>query len=178
MSLHLYKQHSIKGMGTASSVANEFISLSKEQNIPLTNMKLVKLMYIAQGLSLSILDRPIFKDDSIEAWKYGPVVPSIYHEFKHFKSDPITSKSMALENEWESPYEPSLTDMEDKKIVKLTWNLYKDTSSKELVTSTHRPGTPWSLTYRYGENRVIEERLIKKYYDEFVVNLRNYLRSA
>ncbi|WP_299833671.1 type II toxin-antitoxin system antitoxin SocA domain-containing protein [uncultured Tenacibaculum sp.] len=174
----MYKQHSIKGMGTASSVANEFISLSKEQNIPLTNMKLVKLMYIAQGLSLSILDRPIFKDDSIEAWKYGPVVPSIYHEFKHFKSDPITSKSMALENEWESPYEPSLTDVEDKKIVKLTWNLYKDTSSKELVTSTHRAGTPWSLTYRYGENRVIEERLIKKYYDEFVVNLRNYLRSA
>lgn len=165
-------------MGTASSVANEFISLSKRQNIPITNMKLVKLMYIAQGLSLSILDRPIFKDDTIEAWKYGPVVPSIYHEFKHFKSEPITAKSMVLENEWENYHEPSLTDEEDKKIVKLTWNLYKKTSPKELVSSTHRPGTPWSLTYRYGENKVIDNQLIRKYYDEFVINLRRYLRSA
>ena len=33
-------------------------------------------------LSLALLERPLFEDDKIEAWKYGPVVPSIYHEFK------------------------------------------------------------------------------------------------
>lgn len=54
-----------KPMGTASSVANEFLKLSKEQGVDVTNMKLVKLMYIAQGLSLSLLERPIFEDDKL-----------------------------------------------------------------------------------------------------------------
>lgn len=164
-------------MGTAGSVANEFIKLCDKHSVELTNMKLVKLMYIAQGLSLSLLDRPIFKDH-IEAWKYGPVIPSIYHEFKHFKSNPITAKSVILDSNWEKLSEPVLAKEEDQKIVRLTWDLYKDTSARELITSTHRPGTPWSLTYVYGENRVIENRLIKKYYDEFIVNLRKQLRKS
>ncbi len=165
-------------MGTAGSVANEFINLCNKHSLELTNIKLVKLMYIAQGLSLSLLDRPIFKDDTIEAWKYGPVIPSIYHEFKHFKSNPITSKSVILDSNWENASEPLLEEEEDKKIVKLTWDLYKDTSARELITSTHRPGTPWSLTYVHGENNVIDNALIKKYYDKFVVNLRKQLKKS
>ncbi len=166
-------------MGTAGSVANEFINLCSKHSVELTNMKLVKLMYIAQGLSLSILNRPIFKDDKIEAWKYGPVVPSIYHEFKHYKSKPITSKSIVLDGgNWDNLSEPSLTNEDDKKIVKLTWKLYKDMTPLDLVDLTHRAGTPWSLTYQFGKNMTIDNKLIKRYYDQFVANLRNHLKSA
>ena len=165
-------------MGTASSVANEFLKLSNEQSSEITNMKLVKLMYIAQGLSLALLERPLFEDDKIEAWKYGPVVPSIYHEFKHFKSDPITAKSVTLDSNWAHSSEPELTSDDDKKIVQLTWNLYKDSSAEDLVVSTHRPGTPWSLAYTQGKNSVIDNRVIKKYYDKFITSLKQYLQSA
>lgn len=166
-------------MGTTSSVANEFINLAKENNTELTNMKLVKLMYIAQGLSLSLLERPIFKNDKIEAWKYGPVVPSIYHEFKHFKSEPITSKSVALTEEgWESLSEPKLKDEEDRKIVLLTWQLYKDVSAKDLVKLTHKDGTPWSITYQYGENKTISNGLIKRYYDKFIDSLEKHFKKS
>lgn len=167
------------GMGTTGAVANEFIGLSEQQKIGITNMKLVKLMYIAQGLSLALLERPIFENDNIEAWKYGPVVPSIYHEFKHFKAEPITMKSViTLDSEWENLSEPKLTDEEDKKIVLLTWRLYKDMSSRDLVDLTHRAGTPWSLTYEDDGSNVINNELIKRYYDQFVVNLDKHLRSA
>jgi len=167
-------------MGTAGSVANEFINISINTNNDLTNMRLAKLMYVAQGLSLSLLDRPIFEDDVIQAWKYGPVIPSIYHEFKHFKAQPITTKSViSSKKNWREFSEPTLTDDDDIKIVTLAWNLYKETSTEELVSATHRAGTPWSLTYDfYGENKIIENRLIKKYYDQFVVNLKNHLKSA
>jgi len=166
-------------MGNTSSVANGFINLSSETGSDLTNMKLVKLMYVAQGLSLSLLDRPLFNDDNIEAWKYGPVIPSIYHEFKHFKSNPITSNSVSLEGEgWDELLEPKLIDEDDRKIVLLTWRLYKDISAKELVQLTHKEGTPWSLTYRYGENRIISNNLIKKYYDRFVDNLERQLKQS
>ncbi len=165
-------------MGTTSSVANEFIKLSKETNNVLTNMKLVKLIYISQGLSLSLLDRPIFENDVIEAWKFGPVIPSVYHEFKHFKSDPITTNSLMSDNEWGDLSEPTLTNAEDKKIVLLTWQLYKDMAATDLVELTHMPGSPWSFCYRPGSNCVISNQLIKKYYDKFVMNLEKKLKSA
>lgn len=166
-------------MGTTSAVVNEFISLAKETDTELTNMKLIKLLYIAQGLSLSLLDRPLFDNDNIEAWKFGPVVPSVYHEFKHFKSGAITTKSVMLEDDdWKQLSEPRLTEDEDKKVVLLTWQLYRDIPAKELVDLTHMAGTPWSLCYRPGQNAIISNEHMKRYYDKFVTNLDKQLKSA
>lgn len=150
-------------MKKVSAVANEFLDKSKEISV----LKLVKLCYIAQGFSLAVLDRPIFNDDRIEAWRYGPVVPSIYHEFKHFKKGSITEKSkfLALNSNFDFIEEtPKLTDKNDKKIVEIVWNMYGKFSPGELVDLTHKNGTPWDLTYRPNSNNVIPNELIKEYY--------------
>ncbi|WP_237277630.1 Panacea domain-containing protein [Tenacibaculum ovolyticum] len=166
-------------MGTTSSVVNEFIKLAKKTDYELTNMKLIKLMYISQGLSLSLLERPLFENDAIEAWKFGPVIPSVYHEFKHFKSSPITTNSVMLDDDnWQQLSEPTLNNEEDQKIVLLTWQLYRDITAKDLVDLTHMAGTPWSLTYRPGHNIIINNNLIKRYYDRFIMNLDKQLKSA
>ena len=47
-------------------------------------MKLQKLLYYCQGYSLGLRGKPLFADP-IEAWKYGPVVRSVYQEFKKYK---------------------------------------------------------------------------------------------
>jgi uncharacterized phage-associated protein len=52
----------------------------------LTNLKLQKLLYYTQVLSLKRLKIFLF-DDEIEAWEYGPVVPSVYHQYKSFGRD-------------------------------------------------------------------------------------------
>ena len=52
----------------------------------LTNLKLQKLLYYSQVLSLKKLKNPLFEDE-IEAWEYGPVVPSVYHQYKSFGRD-------------------------------------------------------------------------------------------
>ena len=134
-------------------------------------------------IGLEILERkqdgPLFEDDNIEAWKFGPVIPSVYHEFKHFKSGPITTNSVMLaDDDWQKLSEPTLKNKEDKKIVLLTWQLYSDISAKDLVDLTHMAGTPWSLTYRSGSNRIINNDLIKRYYDKFITNLDKQLKSA
>lgn len=154
-------------MRKVSAVANEFLEKSSEISV----LKLVKLCYIAQGFSLAILDRPIFNDDKIEAWKYGPVVPSIYHEFKHFGRDNITSKSeyATLNDDLNFITEtPKLTDENDKKIIQIVWNMYGKFSGNELVTMTHKRGTPWDLVYRPNENEIIPNELISKYYKMLV----------
>ncbi len=171
----------LKKMNTTSAVANEFLDLAKKDGSDITNLKLVKMMYIAQGLSLAFFDEPLF-DSEIEAWRYGPVIPPIYHEFKHFRDQPITEKSVDFRNGFgafncEGAFEPKLDNENKKKVVKLTWMWYKDISAPRLVELTHSEGTPWKLTYVAGENRIIDEELIRKYYKKFLRNMDNQINS-
>ncbi|MCB0375635.1 MAG: DUF4065 domain-containing protein, partial [Sinomicrobium sp.] len=68
-------------------VANYFLS-KYGVDYHITPMKLVKLVYIAHGWHLGITDNALI-DENPEAWKYGPVIPRIYHEFKKFGKNPI-----------------------------------------------------------------------------------------
>ncbi|MDR3569898.1 MAG: DUF4065 domain-containing protein [Syntrophobacteraceae bacterium] len=67
---------------TAFDVAKYFLSRAeREDQELLSNLKLQKLVYYAQGMHLAMRDAPLF-GDRIEAWDYGPVVPDLYHFYK------------------------------------------------------------------------------------------------
>lgn len=154
----------------AGAIANEFLKLAEASGASITNLKILKICYIAQGLSLSILGRAAFSE-SIEAWKYGPVIPSLYHEFKRFAATPIKdyrSSEMNVNYEFE---ENILNDGQLKGIAELTWNLYGDMSAEMLVDLTHQNGTPWAIT-RLNNKKVINNTLIKNYYDIFIQKLK------
>ena len=73
---------------TARQAADYFIAFSREAGDPLTNLKLQKLLYYAQGWYLALYGRPLF-DERIEAWPHGPVVPPVYGQFKGWGWEPI-----------------------------------------------------------------------------------------
>ena len=54
----------------------------------MTNLKLQKLIYYAQAWFLALHDTSIF-DEDVQAWVHGPVLPSQYHRFSHFRWQPI-----------------------------------------------------------------------------------------
>ncbi len=54
----------------------------------ISNMKLQKLVYYAQGVSLALHNRPLFSE-SLEAWTYGPVVPELFHIYKRYETGAI-----------------------------------------------------------------------------------------
>ena len=54
----------------------------------ISNMKLQKLLYYAQGVALAILGEPLFNDD-FEKWTYGPVLPAVYNKYNDFGSEAI-----------------------------------------------------------------------------------------
>jgi len=158
-------------MESVNAVANEFLKLANESGKELTNLQLAKLCYIAQGFSLALLDKKAYSEP-IEAWKLGPVVPSLYHEFKQYQAQPITTQSITTDpNNNLNFIAPTLQDDNLKKVVALAWNLYKDVSGGALVALTHEGNTPWSLTYVPSENKIISDELIKKYYTKFINNL-------
>ncbi|MGV4404975.1 Panacea domain-containing protein [Ornithobacterium rhinotracheale] len=163
-------------MKKVSALANSFIKKAEQENGDISLLKLLKLCYFAQGFSLAILNRPIFDDDVIEAWRYGPVIPSLYHELKHFKSESLIRRRVTdtyLDDDLNFVDDTIYLKegSEDLKIVDIVWNLYGQYSAVDLVDMTHRKGTPWDLVYLPGLNKIIPNNLIKEYYDILVAKM-------
>lgn len=161
----------------ALSVANYFIELAHRENKTITQLGLMKRVYIAHGFSLainhcSLLD-PRF--DKVEAWRYGPVIPSVYHSFKQYKSSPIKEKAVVMEwneftNEPTFPT-PSLKDENARKIVEMVWKRYHSYSDGELVALTHKKGSPWFVSYVEGKNAEIIDPITELYYTRLIKNV-------
>lgn len=76
-------------MVTVIDVAQRFLELDNAHGGDgLTNLKLQKLAYYAQGFHLAITGEPLFSN-KIEAWQHGPVIPSLYHELKEHGKNPV-----------------------------------------------------------------------------------------
>jgi len=71
-----------------AAVANNILWLARQEERPITIMKLLKLVYIVYGWVYAMTDRKVFKEP-IQAWRHGPVVPSLYYQFQSFGSEPI-----------------------------------------------------------------------------------------
>ena len=156
---------------TALQIADFFVQLANSlPDDSIDNLKINKIVYFAQGRALASLGRPLF-DDQIEAWDYGPVVPSVYKAFKCCGKSPIAGPESTFDESQLSSDELNLlTD------VYVNYGKYTGIALKEM---THRKGTPWSVIYEQGENRVIPLELIEEWFKNdtdfvpFTINTAN-----
>lgn len=121
-------------MADVKDVANYLIALNAEKSDEgesgLTNLKLQKLAYYAQGFYGAIYDKPLF-EDAIEAWMHGPVIPSLYQEYKHCGSNPIPYN--------QSKYHLTNDEME---LIQEVYDVYGQFSAWRLRDLTHNE-SPW-----------------------------------
>jgi uncharacterized phage-associated protein len=142
----------------ARTIANEFLRVAKEAGRNLTNMQLQKLVYIAHGYTLAILNKPLVRQ-SVEAWRYGPVIADLYHALRQYGSGVVTAPIPMLGKE-------PLSET-DRALVKAVISAYGRFSGPQLSTMTHRDGTPWRQVYQpnaFLNNDVIDDALIKQHY--------------
>lgn len=158
----------------ALAVANYFIDLANSENKTITQLGLMKRVYIAHGFSLAINNKSLLdhRFDRVEAWRYGPVIPCVYHSFKQYKDLPIHEKTVIME--WDAVNNipvfktPELKDAQAKKIVQMVWKRYARMSDSEMVALTHKPGTPWAVCYMEGLNKPIPDEITELYYKKIV----------
>jgi len=74
---------------SAQIIADYFLWLSNESGSFLSNLKLQKLLYYAQGWHLGLGKGRLFKDQ-MQAWVHGPAIPAIYVRYKKFSFNPIS----------------------------------------------------------------------------------------
>lgn len=138
-------------MASVRDVAKYFIHLADETDDGISNLKLQKLVYYAQGFYLALNNgKPLF-EENIEAWAHGPVVPEIYHEYKKYGREAIDieEKDVAL-----TPAEKEHLDE--------VFEVFGQFSAWKLRNMTHEE-TPW--IENEGEAGVIPKLELKKYFE-------------
>ena len=126
----------------AGAVANYFLDAGKRDGVPLTHLKLQKLVCIGYGFYIAAYDERLF-EERIQAWDLGPVVPELYHEFKRFGYAPITRKATTFDHQNGEFYAPRVRDPRALIVLRIVWNLYGKVTATRLVQMTHGSGTPW-----------------------------------
>ena len=137
-------------------VANKFIELAAANGTPITQMQAQKLTYIAHGVSLGHFSKPLLTDP-ICAWRYGPVIPSLYNVLKHNGNNKIQYPvSVGI-------YDETPIDSLNDSLIKNVYDVYGKYPAETLSNFTHREGTPWSQAIKM-DSTIIPDYIIQDYY--------------
>ncbi len=143
----------------ARDIARYFLARSEpEADDYISNLKLQKLCYYAQGCSLALNGRPLFSE-KIEAWTHGPVVPDLYREFKNAGASAL----------------PAVTDLdlthyedEDRAVLDEVYDYYGQFSASRLRNMSH-DDVPWKEAFDRPD-RTIAPATMKDYFAKYLVH--------
>lgn len=146
---------------TAIEFANTFLRRAKKEDIKITPMKLQKLLFILYKEFLQSTGTRLF-EERFEAWQFGPVLSSIYSEFKLFRASPITSFGVASGSDGKYSFvsddahkNPVFAD-----IFESVWNNYKNDSAIRLSEYTHKSGGAWDKSIK-NQSYILNDEDIK-----------------
>jgi len=140
-------------MPTAFDVANVIISLAEQIGEPVTNMKLQKLLYYSYAWHLVEFNTKLFPEQ-IQAWQYGPVVPSVYVQYSDYGADNI-----------KEPVDGNADQVsgESRELIEEVFSVYGGKSAIELMRLSHSEA-PWRDTYVEGAKIDIPDQIISDYF--------------
>lgn len=120
-------------MLSCHNVADYLLSLADEDAGDLiSNLKLQKLVYYAQGFHLALYDEPLFQEP-IEAWTHGPVVPDLYHTYKDYGSNAVPQPD---------DVDFSIYNEQQRDLLDEVYQVYGQFSAWKLRNMTHDE-SPW-----------------------------------
>jgi uncharacterized phage-associated protein len=138
---------------TAKQIAEYFLAKTNEDEGDLiSNLKLQKLCYYAQGVGLAARGKPMFPE-TIEAWLHGPVVPALYKEFRVHASNAIPAGDLDL----------NVYDEADRMILDDVYDFYGQYSAWRLRQMTHQEA-PWKDAYVEDGNTLISLDALRAYF--------------
>ena len=131
----------------ATDLSNNILERGKIDGIKITPMKLQKILYyVCRDYVKATGQMPI--GEQFEVWQYGPVLSSVYGEFKDFKDRPITSYA---KNANGRSYKVSENDNPTlMRIIDIAWAKYKNLTGIQLSKMTHGSGSGWIRAYLRG----------------------------
>ncbi len=156
------------------ALANSILAGAEDRKLRIDPLKLQKLMYLTHGYYLGASGNPLV-DENFEAWPYGPVASTIYHEFKHFGSSfiprgrrvlSLTIRDNSEDIDEEEPYLPK-SDALARDCINYVLEKYGSRTGVYLSDLTHKVGSPWERMAQRSMRRrgvTIENDEIREYF--------------
>ena len=137
-------------MYKAMELSTYIVSKCINEDCPISNLQLQKILYYIQKAFLNRGDRAF--SDNIEAWQFGPVVPNVYDHYCGYGAMPISFSSIKYD-----------VAKEDKQLIDSIVESKRVLAPWDLVEETHKKGGAWDKTYKNGSgsHEVIPTELIK-----------------
>jgi uncharacterized phage-associated protein len=156
----------------AAAIANAFLTRSFRDRIPIDPMKMQKLCYLAQGYSLVEREESLF-DEKFEAWKFGPVLPSLYHLLKTYRWRSVDQFLRDYDYETRRYVEaPVPTDSVVNEIIDFVWKNYGSMDAIDLSDWTHENSGPWDQVIKsqrqFIRNLIIPDDMIAEYFNRMM----------
>jgi len=121
-------------------VTNSIIKRANDTDVPLTQMKLQKLLYFFYKSYLQRTGQPLFSE-RFEPWQYGPVLSDVYEAFRKYRGNPI--KSYYPDPDGSSNYVSGMPGGDFQCSLDDTWTKYAQYSGLQLSNFTHRENGAW-----------------------------------
>lgn len=106
----------------------------------MTLLKLLKLLYYADGCSLALDNGSLF-DEKIVAWEHGPVVEEVWRAFSNVFDLKVTDNDMRTSLDRITP--------EDNNLLEDVYNVFGKYSASGLRNKTHAE-SPWIDATNHG----------------------------
>lgn len=154
-------------MFNSVSMAKYIVARANQEHIGINMTKLQKLLYIAYGASLTILNKRLV-DEHPQAWPYGPVFPTTRNKLKGMEFSAITMDDAAIAEIKET--------QEVQQLITFVFEGFGRWYAHDLSTWSHQTGSPWDKTvhsdnFKWG--RQISDDDIKDYFDRIIVRKEN-----
>ncbi|TDG01270.1 DUF4065 domain-containing protein [Arthrobacter terricola] len=128
----------------ATQVAQWFVLQAQgDPEQDLSNLKLQKLVYLAQSRYLHETGRALLRE-VVQAWDHGPVVQQVYRQFSAFGSQAIRLAACR---------EPELAP-EVVANLECVWTYFGGYTASKLRAITHAVG-PWPQHFREGARNIV-----------------------
>ncbi len=148
-----------------STLVNTIIVGAGRESIPVRPMKLQKLLYFFQGWYHNRYGGWLLTED-FEAWPYGPVIPSVYDEYKELGEEIIYGLSKTRDGE-EYVYSGDNKKIGD--ILQDIVEIYAPCTDLSLSDFSHKKGGAWDKTQQHGWGKTIDKEDIENEFKERIL---------
>ena len=137
-------------------------------------MQIQKLVYFAHGWHLAY-HKEILCEEQAQAWRWGPVFPTLYHAVKSWGRRPIENDVIAIRLLSENGQHrveksvPRVTEDEDTTFLHTIWEAYGEMTGPALSRLSHDIDGPWFRMWNESggaQGVIIPNELIQGYFEE------------
>ena len=139
----------------ALDVSKYILNKCTVESQPISNLQLQKILYYVQHEFLVKYNKALFEDD-FAAWKFGPIIPFIYHIYS-------TAGGMKIDEKYDD-ISMALFKTEDLQIIDSVVEKHRIRGPWDLVDETHKEGKARDKIFNKGTGfkQIISKELIKE----------------